>query len=122
MTFYRCAHCGNIITKLTDAKVPVVLRRAHTGLKAGSVDAAVEKHVPAVQVQASTVNVTVGKWSTPCWLNTGLNGLCWRQTAGFHTAALAPGRRRATFVLAPAETGKTVYAYCNLHGLWEAKL
>ena len=42
---------------------------------------------------------------------------------GFHTAALAPGQApKATFVLAPGETGKTVYAYCNLHGLWEAKL
>ena len=37
--------------------------------------------------------------------------------------ALAPGQApKATFVLAPGETGKTVYAYCNLHGLWEAKL
>ena len=47
MTFYRCAHCGNIITKLTDAKVPVVCcGEPMQALKAGSVDAAVEKHVP----------------------------------------------------------------------------
>ena len=66
MTFYRCAHCGNIITKLTDAKVPVVCcGEPMQALKAGSVDAAVEKHVPAVQVQANIVNVTVGEVEHP---------------------------------------------------------
>ena len=66
MTFYRCAHCGNIITKLTDAKVPVVCcGEPMQALKAGSEDAAVEKHVPAVQVQANTVSVTVGEVEHP---------------------------------------------------------
>ena len=120
MTFYRCAHCGNIITKLTDAKVPVVCcGEPMQALKAGSVDAAVEKHVPAVQVQASTVNVTVGEVEHPMLAEHWIEWVVLETDHGFHTAALAPGQApKATFVLAPGETGKTVYAYCNLHGLW----
>lgn len=92
MTFYRCAHCGNIITKLTDAKVPVVCcGEPMQALKAGSVDAAVEKHVPAVQVQANIVNVTVGEVEHPMLAEHWIEWVVLETDKGFHTAVLAPG-------------------------------
>ena len=53
MKFYICKHCGNVITKLTSAQVPVKCcgEEMHV-LEAGVTDAAQEKHVPAVTVEA----------------------------------------------------------------------
>ena len=58
MKFYICKHCGNVITKLTSAQVPVKCcgEEMHV-LEAGVTDAAQEKHVPAVTVEGSLVKV-----------------------------------------------------------------
>ena len=59
--FYKCAHCGNIIEKIEDKGVPVVCcGEAMQELVPGTVDAAVEKHVPVYSVEASQVKVSVG--------------------------------------------------------------
>ena len=43
--FYKCAHCGNVILKVVDSKVPVVCcGQKMTELIPGTTDAAVEKH------------------------------------------------------------------------------
>ena len=61
MKFYICKHCGNVITKLTSAQVPVKCcgEEMHV-LEAGVTDAAQEKHVPAVTVEGSLVKVEIG--------------------------------------------------------------
>ncbi|MBQ6693055.1 MAG: desulfoferrodoxin, partial [Clostridia bacterium] len=59
--FYICSHCGNIITKIHDSKVPVVCcGEKMEELVPNTTDAAVEKHVPVVSVEGSKVTVTVG--------------------------------------------------------------
>lgn len=66
MKFYICKHCGNVITKLTSAQVPVKCcgEEMHV-LEAGVTDAAQEKHVPAVTVEGSLVKVDVGSVTHP---------------------------------------------------------
>ena len=50
--FYKCMHCGNIAVKVFDAGVPLVCcGEKMVELVAGSQDAALEKHVPAVEVE-----------------------------------------------------------------------
>ena len=45
--FFRCNHCGNIITMVIDKGVPVMCcGEAMEELKANTTDAATEKHVP----------------------------------------------------------------------------
>ena len=52
MKVYRCAHCGNIVFHLHDAGVPLFCCGQKMELLVpGSVDAAAEKHVPAVTVE-----------------------------------------------------------------------
>ena len=51
MKFYVCEHCGNIIEFVKESGVPVVCcGEKMKEIVPGSVDAAVEKHVPAVTV------------------------------------------------------------------------
>ena len=66
--FFICEHCGNIVTLVEDKGVPVVCcGQKMTELVPGSVDAAVEKHVPVVTVNGNIVTVSVG--STPMSLS-----------------------------------------------------
>ena len=51
MKFYVCAHCGNIITFVKDSGVPVMCcGEKMQEIIPGTVDAAVEKHLPVVSV------------------------------------------------------------------------
>ncbi len=50
MKFYKCNHCGNIIMPAVDSGVnPFCCGDQMELLKAGSTDAAVEKHVPVIE-------------------------------------------------------------------------
>lgn len=121
---YRCAHCGNIITMLNDAGVPVMCCGQKMDLLVpGSVDAAQEKHVPVATVSGSTVDVKVGSVAHPMAPEHWIEWILLETDKGFAVKNLAPGAEpAATFALAEGETAKAVYAYCNLHGLWKADL
>ena len=56
MKFYRCEHCGNVITHFVDSGVPVVCcGEPMKELTPNTTDAAVEKHVPVVKVEDNKV-------------------------------------------------------------------
>ena len=59
--FFICRHCGNQVEMIHDAGVPVICcGEPMEELKANTVDASLEKHVPAVTVEGDTVKVQVG--------------------------------------------------------------
>ena len=50
MKYFVCEHCGNIVEMVNDSGVPVVCcGEKMKELVPGSVDAAVEKHVPVLK-------------------------------------------------------------------------
>ena len=65
--FFKCHHCGNVIVKVVDAKVPVVCcGEKMEELVANTVDASAEKHVPVVtKVDDCTIKVEVGSAPHP---------------------------------------------------------
>ena len=66
MKFYRCEHCGNVITHFVDSGVPVVCcGEPMKELTPNTTDAAVEKHVPVVKVEDNKVTVSVGSVEHP---------------------------------------------------------
>ena len=66
MRYFYCAHCGNIIAYFEDKGVPVICcGEPMKELVPGTVDAAVEKHVPVVEVDGNTVTVRVGSVEHP---------------------------------------------------------
>ena len=63
---FRCRHCGQIIFKVNDTKVPVVCcGEKMAELVANTTDAATEKHVPVVEVNGNVVTVKVGSVTHP---------------------------------------------------------
>lgn len=120
--FYICENCGNIITKLRDAKVPVTCcGQKMTELAAGAVDAAQEKHVPVVTVDANKVKVEVGSVEHPMIEAHYIQFVAIETTNGVQIKYLKPEEKPcAEFVLADGEELVSAYEYCNLHGLWMA--
>ena len=95
----------------------VVQGTTWSALQAGSVDAAKEKHVPAVSRKGTTLTVAVGAVSHPMEEKHYIEWIALVTDSMMDIRYLQPGQEpTATFTLqGPGE----VYAYCNLHGLWK---
>ena len=122
--FYKCMHCGNIAVKVFDAGVPLVCcGEKMVELVADSQDAALEKHVPAVEVEGNKVIVNVGSVDHPMLEEHWIQFICLVTDKGYQIHLLAPGDApHAEFVVAEGETPLKVYEHCNLHGLWVTEI
>ena len=122
MKFYICEHCGNIVTKLTSAGVPIQCCGENmVELQAGVKEAAVEKHVPAVSVEGNLVKVSVGSVAHPMteehwieWIELIADGISYKKF-------LNPGEAPEAEFCVKADK-VTVREFCNLHGQWKAEL
>ena len=122
MKFYRCDHCGNIVTFLHAAGVPVMCcGQKMTELLPGTTDASLETHVPAVEIKGGKVYVQVGSVEHPMLPEHYIQWIALETNLGSQIRYLQPGQApKAEFVLADGEEMVAVYEYCNLHGLWKA--
>ncbi len=121
--FYICRHCGNIVAMVKSSGVPVVCcGEPMQELVSGTVDAAVEKHVPDYKVEGNKVSVVVGSVEHPMLAEHYIEWI-WLQTKlGDQLVKLAPEQKpEACFTLCEGDEVEAVYAYCNLHGLWKAE-
>ncbi len=121
MKFYRCEHCGNIITFLNNAGVPVMCcGQKMSELVPGVVDAAVEKHVPVLVQENGVATVKVGAVEHPMIPEHFIEWIALETKQGSQIKYLKAGEKpEAAFVLAAGDEIVSVYAYCNLHGLWK---
>ena len=120
MKFYICKETGEVITRLTSSGKPLVCDgHEMVELKAGVVDAAVEKHVPSVTVEGNIVRVNVGEVTHPM---TEAHLILWVALETDRDAQIhwlrAEEAPECSFVVPEGSSPKAVYAYCNLHGLW----
>ena len=122
--FYICEHCGNIVAKVHDAGVPVFCcGQKMTELVPGTVEASVEKHVPAVSVEGNVVKVAVGSVAHPMAEEHHIAWIALETERDAYIHWLQPGEApEAVFALAEGQKAVAVYEYCNLHGLWKADL
>ncbi len=120
MKFYRCEHCGSIITKVNDSKVPVVCcGEPMKELVPGASDGAFEKHVPAVTIEGNNVKVQVGEVEHPMMEAHYIQFIALETKNGAQIKYLKPEEKPvAEFILADGDSAVAVYEYCNLHGLW----
>ncbi len=122
--FYICRHCGNIVSKIQDGRVPVVCcGEKMEKLEPNSVDAAGEKHVPVVTVDGDNVTVEVGSTHHPMTEKHLISWVYIQTEHGGQRKSLNPGDEPVIkFALADGDKAIAAFAYCNLHGLWETKL
>ena len=120
--YFRCDKCGNLVESVHSSGVPMVCcGEKMRELVPGSVDAAVEKHVPVVSVEASVVRVHVGSVTHPMTEEHLIEWITLETNRGVQRKTLSAGEApEAVFALAEGEQAVAAYAYCNLHGLWKA--
>ena len=121
MKVFICEHCGNIVEKIRDRGVPVMCcGQKMTELVPGTVDAAVEKHVPEYTVDGNKVVVKVGAVEHPMTEDHLIEWVSLQTKQGNQRKALAAGAApEVCFCICDGDEVEAVYAYCNLHGLWK---
>lgn len=115
---YKCALCGNIVEVLhAEAPAMSCCGQEMGLLKANSVDAALEKHVPVVEKIEGGFLVKVGSVAHPMeekhlieWIEINADGLVYRKF-------LKPGDAPEAKFMVDAEA-VIAREYCNLHGFW----
>lgn len=120
--FFICEHCGNIITKLKDAGVPVMCcGQKMREIIPGTTDAAQEKHIPVYTVEGGKVMVTVGAVSHPMQTEHYIEWVSLQTKQGNQRKILQPGQEpKVCFTIYEDDEVEAVYAYCNLHSLWKS--
>ena len=120
LEIYKCEICGNIVEVLHGGKGTLVCcGKEMVRQTENTVDAAVEKHVPVVEVLDDGVLVKVGEVAHPMqddhyieWVQIIVGDRCSRI---FLKPGMAPEGK-----FTPPKEGITAREYCNLHGLWKS--
>ena len=119
LRFYRCQHCGNIVIKVVDSRVPVMCcGEIMKELVANTTDAAQEKHVPVVDINNGVVDVKIGSVPHPMIAEHYINFIALETETGYQIKMLQPNESPEAKFYIGDEKVVAVYEYCNLHGLW----
>ena len=121
MKFYKCEICGKIVAIVKETPVDTMCcGQAMRELVPGTTDGATEKHVPVYALEGNTVKVKVGSVEHPMTDAHHIEWIAIETENGNQRKELKPGDKpEATFALVPRDKIKSVYEYCNLHGLWK---
>jgi len=93
-----------------------------TELVPNTVEASTEKHIPAVAVNADSINVQVGSAPHPMEEDHHIEFVYVQTEHGGQRKCLKPGSEPKCDFSFISDKPVAVYAYCNLHGLWEASI
>ena len=116
---YKCNICGNVVEVLHAGGGELVCcGQKMVLMKANTVDAATEKHVPVIEKTKDGVKVKVGSAPHPMekehyieWISVEADGQVCRKF-------LKPGEKPEAEFCVKADKAKE---YCNLHGLWASE-
>lgn len=122
--FFICKTCGNLVNLLNvGGGTLVCCGKEMEELVPNTVDAAVEKHVPVVEVEGNKVTVKVGSVTHPMLEEHWIQWIYLETKEGIQTKCLKPGAEpKAIFALNEGDEVVAAYEYCNLHGLWKKEI
>ena len=120
--FYKCRHCGNVIEKVVDSKVPVICcGEKMEELIPNTIDASQEKHIPVVtKVNDCTIKVEVGSVPHPMLPEHHIAFIYVETENGGIRVDLKD--KPEAVICTCSSKPIAVYEYCNLHGLWKTTL
>jgi len=123
--FYRCNICGNIVGLIKEGGGQLVCcgEPMEELIPNTNEGASKEKHIPLVHEEKGKVYVQVGSTLHPMLPEHYIEWVYLLTDQGAQRKILKPGMEpKVIFDIAPNEVVLEVVAYCNLHGLWAAKL
>ena len=122
--FFKCEHCGNVIQKIVDSKVPVVCcGEKMKELTVNTVDASVETHLPVVtRIDDCHIKVEVGSVAHPMTEDHHIAFIYVEtENGGIRVDLPHEGKPEAVICVCNAKP-IAVYEYCNLHGVWKTEI
>ena len=120
---YRCIHCGNIITVVEASGVNIVCcGEDMMELVANTTDAALEKHIPVIDLGGHVVNVKIGEIDHPMNSDHYIMWIYLETENGMQFKYFKPGDAPQLSFTLVDDKPLVVYAYCNLHGLWKKEI
>ena len=123
MKVYKCDICGAVLEVAKDGHGITCCGQNMRELTANTSDGAMEKHVPAVEVEGNTVTVKVGEVEHPMTDEHYIAHIWVETTNGTQRKDLTPADKpEATFALVDGAKAIAAYEYCNLHGFWKKEL
>ncbi len=121
MNFYKCEVCGNVIELIDGNEKNIKCCGKNMELlNANTVEASLEKHIPSCNIKDGKIEVSVGDVLHPM-----------TQEHYIMFIVLIKGNKIIRYDLKPNDEPKvifdyednyTIYAYCNLHGLWKKEI
>lgn len=124
MKFLLCEHCGNEVEMIRDIGVPIYCcNEPMQELIPNTSDGAAEKHVPVVRKEDGALIVELGSTAHPMQDDHLMEWVVVETEHGCLRRDLHPGDDTTVkFLVCDCDKPVAVYAYCNLHGLWMAKV
>lgn len=121
--FYHCEHCGNVVVVVSDGgAVPSCCGEPMALLEAKETGAGAERHVPVVGRDGEKLVVRVGEARHDMVAEHLIEWIALERAGRLCVTFLGPEEEpTAKFADCGCEGG-TVYAYCNIHGLWKANV
>ena len=122
--FYHCKVCGKVIAVLSDSGAPTICcGRVMEELVVNRSEGSGEKHLPVCRVGGNVVRVMVGSEDHPMKDEHRIMWIGLQTAQGFQFRELAPeDHPEALFFVNVGDRPETVYAYCNIHGLWNTEI
>ena len=121
--FFICKHCGNMVGLIEDKGAPLACCGENmTELEPNTVEASVEKHLPAVTVSGDSIGVQVGAVPHPMEDGHHISFVYVETQHGGQRKCLKKGEEPKLSFSFMDDKPTTVYAYCNLHGLWKMEV
>lgn len=122
--FFVCETCGNLVNLMIEGGGTLVCcGKEMKELVPNTVDAAVEKHVPVVEIEGNKVTVKIGSVTHPMTEEHYIQWIYLETKEGVQAKCLQPGEEpKAVFVLNEGNEVVSAYEYCNLHGLWKKEV
>lgn len=121
--FYICKHCGNIIGMIHSSGVPIICCGEEMAeLKANTVDASQEKHVPVVTVDGNKVTVKIGSVPHPMLEEHYITWVYLQTEKGGQRKCLKPGEAPEAVFTLIGDKPVAAFEYCNIHGLWKTEI
>ena len=120
--YIKCEVCGNIVEVINDSGVPMMCcGRKMEEMVAGTVEASREKHIPVYKGEGNKVFVDVGSIAHPMIEEHFIEWVSIKTKKGTQLKKLQPNQDpKVCFTLCECDELESVFAYCNLHGLWKA--
>jgi len=117
---YKCEKCGNLVGVIHGAGGNLVCCGQNMVLlEANTTDASVEKHVPVITKDGSTVKVAVGAVLHPMEEKHYIEVVGVLTENKLYRAYLKPGEKPEVTFEIDGEV-KCARAYCNIHGMWKS--